>query len=316
MSLSPGVPHRIVSLLPSATEMLCLLGLADRIVGISHECDHPPGIQDRPRVTRSNLASTHTSREIDDQVRAQSAIGKSLTTLDRDLLKSLAPDLVITQSLCEVCAIGFEDVQDAVRTLPGSPRLLSLHPQTLHDVFESLRNIANATGTSRQAESVIAGLHDRLRCVQLRSARLAHPVRTLLLEWIDPPFSAGHWAPQPVEWAGGREVLGRTGERSRQIDWNEVTQADPEVLIVACCGFDLPRSRQELPLLRQAPGFSDWCCTRRGELYLVDGNAWFSRSGPRLIDGLEVLAHTLHPDLHPAPPGLPLAERFSAGRGD
>ena len=310
MSAPHQPPQRIVSLLPSATEMLCLLGLSDRIVGISHECDFPPGLQDRPRVTQSMLAPTLTSQEIDERVRTQPMTGQPLSRLDHDRLLSLAPDLVITQSLCEVCAIGFAEVQDAVRRLPSQPPLLSLQPHTLDDVFQALREIARWTGTLPSAEAVLKNLQDRLLAVQNRSAGITNPRRTLLLEWVDPPFSAGHWSPQLVEWAGGREVLGQAGERSRSLAWEEVTHADPEVLVVACCGFDLARSRHELPLLRQAPGFHDWCCTRNGELYLVDGNAWFSRSGPRLIDGLEILAHTLHPQLHPAPPGLPLAERI------
>jgi iron complex transport system substrate-binding protein len=305
-------PRRIVSLVPGVTEMLCLLGLQDRLVAISHECDFPPEIQTRPRVTRSLLDPDLSSQQIDEVVREQAAVGGSTLALDLPLLQSLAPDLIVTQSLCDVCAVGARDVQSLLSELRGPPQLLAIHPHTLDELFAAFLELARATDTLPQAESLLRDWQTRCAAVRRRSAQLDHVPRTLMLEWVDPPFNAGHWTPQLVEWAGGREVSGLPGQPSRRLEWSEITQTDPEVLVVACCGMDLARSRQELPLLRQAPGFHNWTCTRRGDLFLLDGNSWFSRSGPRLIEGLEVLAHTLHPHRHPAPPGVALAERFSA----
>lgn len=308
----PSPPRRIVSLVPGVTEMLCLLGLEDQLVAVSHECDFPPRIQALPRVTRSLLDASLSSQEIDQAVRAQAATGGSTLALDLPRLRSLAPDLIVTQSLCDVCAVGAHDVQLVLRELPGPPQLLSIHPQTLDEVFKAFLDLARATETLPRAQALLVDWQSRCAAVRSRSAQLEHHPRTLILEWIDPPFHAGHWTPQVVEWAGGHNVSGIPGQPSRRLDWSEIAQVDPEVLVVACCGLDLSCNRQELPLLRQAPGFPDWSCTRRGDLFLMDGNAWFSRSGPRLVEGLEVLAHTLHPSVHPAPLGVPLAERFTA----
>jgi iron complex transport system substrate-binding protein len=292
--------------------MLCLLGLEDQLVAISHECDFPPRIQTLPRVTRSLLASTLSSQQIDQAVREQAASGGSTLALDLPRLQALAPELIVTQSLCEVCAVGDREVQAVFRELPGPPQLLSIHPQTLDEMVAAFVDLARATNTLPRAQPLVASWQARCAAVRSRSAHLHRFPRTLILEWVDPPFDAGHWTPQLVDWAGGHSVSGVPGQPSRQLDWREIAEADPEVLVVACCGMDLSRSRQELPLLRAAPGFSDWSCTRHGELFLMDGNAWFSRSGPRLIEGLEVLAHTLHPTVHPAPPGDLLVERFAA----
>ena len=308
----PRSPRRIASLVPGVTELLCLLGLEEQLVAISHECDFPPGIQQLPRVTRSLLDPPLSSQQIDQAVREQAAADGSTLALDLPRLQSLAPDLMITQSLCDVCAVGARDLQAILRDLPGPPQLLAIHPQSLDDLLAAFLEVARATDTLPLAQRLVAGWQARCAAVRSRSAQRDHSPRTLILEWVDPPFNAGHWTPQLVDWAGGHSVSGIAGQPSRPLDWTEITQADPEVLVVACCGFDLARSRQELPLLRQAPGFTDWSCTRRGELYLMDGNASFSRSGPRLIDGLEVLAHTLHPTWHPAPPGASLVERFPA----
>ena len=305
-------PRRIVSLVPGVTEIFCLLGLHERLVAISHECDFPPSIQSLPRVTRSLLDPTLSSQQIDQVVRQQAVAGGSTLALDLPRLQSLAPDLIVTQSLCDVCAVGARDVQSLLGELPGPPQLLAIHPHTLEDLFAAVLELAHATDTLPQAHSLIDDWRRRCAAVRSRTAQLDHLPRTLMLEWVDPPFDAGHWTPQLVEWAGGRPLSGRPGLPSRRLEWSEITAADPEVLVVACCGFDVSRSRQELPLLRQAPGFHDWTCTRRGNLFLMDGNSWFSRSGPRLVEGLEMLAHTLHPHLHPAPLGGPPAERFSA----
>lgn len=309
---SPRPPRRIVSLVPGVTELLCLLGLEEQLVAVSHECDFPPAIQRLPRVTRSLLDPDLSSLQIDQAVRDQALAGGSTLALDLPRLQSLAPDLIVSQSLCDVCAVGTRDLQQVLRELPGPPQLLAIHPQTLDELFAAFLDLGQATDTLPNAQRLVAGWQARCEAVRARSAPIDHRPRTLILEWVDPPFNVGHWTPQLVEWAGGHSVSGIPAQPSRRLDWSEITQADPEVLVVACCGFDLARSRQELPLLRHAPDFADWTCTRRGELYLMDGNAWFSRSGPRLIDGLEVLAHTLHPQVHPPHGWGDLVERFPA----
>lgn len=300
---------RIVSLLPSATEIVCALGLGDRLVGVTHECDFPPSVSALPKVTRTLIPHDATSREIDGLVRERLADEKALYTLDRPALERLRPDLIVTQALCDVCAVAESEVAAAACTLPGRPRVLNLEPTRLAEVFDSLRIVGEAAGVPDRAESAVAGLEARVAAVMARSRGLGHRPRVVLLEWIDPPFCAGHWSPELVRLAGGTEALGRDAQPSRTVAWSEVVAADPEVLLVACCGFDVDRTRQDLPILAGFPGFDRLSCVRSGRVYLTDGNAYFSRPGPRLVDSLEILAHALHPAVHPLPPGLRAAER-------
>lgn len=293
---------RIVSLLPSATEIVHAVGLGDQLVGVSHECDHPAAVRGLPRVTRSLLpAATATSAEIDAAVRDSVRKRQPLSALDADLLARLRPDLVVTQALCDVCAVAEGEVAAALAGLPGPPRVLSLEPHRLDDVLAGMLAVADAAGAADSGRMAVAALQRRIDAVAARSAAVAVRPRVMLLEWLDPPFTAGHWSPEIVRLAGGAEVLGSEGERSRTVAWDDVRGADPEVLVVACCGFDLDRTRQELPLLTGRPGFGDLACVRSGRVFLMDGSAFFSRPGPRLVDALEVLAHLLHPDIHPRP---------------
>lgn len=291
---------RIVSLLPSATEIVHAVGLGDRLVGVSHECDHPAAVRGLPRVTRSLLPSAAaTSAEIDASVRESVRKRQPLFALDADLLARLRPDLVVTQALCDVCAVAEGEVAAALAGLPGPPRVLSLEPHRLGDVLAGMRAVADAAGAADSGHTAVVALQRRMDAVAARSAAVAVRPRVMLLEWLDPPFTAGHWSPEIVRLAGGAEVLGREGERSRAVAWDDVRAADPEVLVVACCGFDEARTRAELPLLTARPGFHDLACARSGRVHVVDGNAFFSRPGPRLVDALEVLAHLLHPEVHP-----------------
>lgn len=294
---------RIVSLLPAATEIVHAVGLGDRLVGVSHECDHPAVVRDLPRVTRSLLPAAATSVAIDAAVRDRVQRRQPLYALDGDLLARLRPDLVVTQALCDVCAVAEGEVAAALAGLPGPPRVLTLEPHRLADVLAGMQAVAEAGDAAEAGRAAVAEREWRIDAVAARSAGVATRPRVMVLEWLDPLFTAGHWSPEIVRLAGGAEVLGREGERSRAVAWEDVRAADPEVLVVACCGFDVDRTRAELPLLTARPGYRDLACVRAGRVHVVDGNAFFSRPGPRLVDALEALAHLLHPEVHPPAAG-------------
>ncbi len=300
---------RIVSLLPSATEIVCSLGLADDLVGVTHECDYPDFVRMLPKVTRTLIPTDATSAGIDELVRERLRTQRALYVLDMPILEALRPELLVTQALCDVCAVAEEEVKAAACALPGQPRVVNLEPTTLEGMLANVRLLGEATGHSARAETVVRNLQGRIDAVAARSARLSHRPRVTLLEWIDPPFSCGHWSPELVRLAGGDEGLGQAGRPSRTLRWEEVCAWRPEVLFLACCGFGVERTLQDLPLLRAYPGWDDLPCTRAGQVHVVNGSAYFSRPGPRLVDSLEILAHALHPELHPLPAGLPAALR-------
>jgi len=295
---------RIISLLPSATEIVCQLGLEDELVGVTHECDYPPVVRRLPKVTRTLIPPAASSREIDRLVRERLTRRRALYTLDLPTLAELRPELIVTQTLCDVCAVAQDEVREAVGTLPGNPQVLNLEPTCLDDVFDDLRRVGDATGRDQRAAAEIAKLKERVAMVAKRSAGVVHRPRVVVLEWIDPPFSSGHWTPELVQLAGGEEVLSRPGQRSRTLDWQEVVAAQPEVLIVACCGYDVERTRADLPILQSYPGWSDLPCVRSNRVHILDGSAYLSRPGPRLVDSLEILAHALHSEIHPRPLGF------------
>lgn len=299
---------RIVSLLPSATEIVCELGLRDSLVGVTHECDYPPSVRALPKVTRTLIPHDAPSGEIDALVRERLKTQRALYTLDRPTLERLAPDLIVTQALCDVCAVAETEVTEAACSLPGRPRVVNLEPTSLEEVLDTLPTVAEAAGEPERAGPVVAALQRRIDAVADRSARVPHRPRVVLLEWLDPPFSSGHWSPELVRLAGGDEVLGRAGRPSRTLRWEEVVAAAPEAVFIACCGFSLERTLLDLPGLRARPGWADVPAVRAGRVYATDGNAYFSRPGPRLVDSLELLAHALHPAVHPLPPGVPAAK--------
>lgn len=302
---------RIVSLLPSATEIVCELGLGEQLVGVTHECDYPPLVRTLPKVTRTLIPHDASSRDIDALVRERLKTQRALYSLDMPTLERLRPDLIVTQALCHVCAVAEDEVTAAAQRLPGRPKVLNLEPMRLFEVFASLRLVGEAAGVTRRANDVVLRLQRRVDAVEQRTARIATRPRVVMLEWIDPPFCAGHWSPELVRLAGGSEMIGREAQPSRMITWDEFVRADPEVLFIACCGFDAERTRQDLPILTALPGFDGLSCARSGRVYWVDGSAYFNRPGPRLVDSLEILAHTLHPAVHPLPSGLPAAQRLA-----
>ncbi len=307
--MSALTANRIVSLLPSATELICALGLDAALVGVSHECDFPASVTTRPRVTRTRIAHDADSRSIDAQVREELAGNQALYSVDIDRLIALAPDLLVTQSLCDVCAVGANDVEAALCRLPGQPRVFNLQPERLHDILDCVRALGEATGATAAATALTQALDARIAAVRARSERLpaaARP-RVALVEWLDPWFDAGHWNPELVELAGGVPVCGRAGAPSTTLEWAHLQALDPDVLFIACCGFDVARTLSDLPIARALPGWTSLKAVREGRVYVTDGNAYFNRPGPRIVDSLEILAHALHPTLHPLPALLPAA---------
>ena len=303
---------KIVSLLPSATEIVCALGLESSLVGVTHECDFPPGVARLPRVTRTLIPHDAASAEIDALVRERLRTEKALYTLDLSTLEALRPDLIVTQALCDVCAVAEAEVTAAACALPGRPSVVNLEPTCLDDVFACLQLVADAADVGDRGREVVAALRARVATVAARASGLRERPTVGVLEWIDPPFSSGHWTPELIAIAGGRPLLGDAGSRSRTLAWDDVRGADPEILLVACCGFDVARTRRDLPILARQPGFSALRSVRADRVYVTDGNAYFSRPGPRLVDSLEILAHAIAPDVHTLPAGLPAAERMRA----
>lgn len=293
-----GAPPRIVSLLPAATEIVGALGLMDALVGVSHECDHPREAEGKPQVTHCEIhGGALPSGEIDRWVSETLTRTGTLYTMDEPMMRRLRPEVILTQRLCDVCAVGYDSVSAFALTLPGPPRVVNLEPATLSDIFDDIRRVAAAAGVPGRAEDVVAALQARVDAVRARALQAHRRPRCLVLEWIDPPFASGHWNPELVEIAGGEEPLGAKGRPSRRVTWEDVRRAEPEVLIVACCGFDLERTRRDLPLLRAREGWADLPAVRQGRVHAVDGSHYFARPGPRVVDTLEIVAEVLHPDL-------------------
>ena len=292
---------KIVSLLPSATEIVCALGLGDQLVGVTHECDHPTWVRDLPKVTTTRIPHDATSAQIDALVREQLSDQGALYRLDMPVLRRLAPDLIVTQALCDVCAVAADEVIDAVCQLPGNPRVVNLEPMTLGEVFDAITAVGDAAECADQAAEVTAALRSRVAAVTERTASIpvADRPRVAFVEWIDPIFNSGHWNPELVALAGGIDVLGSPAEASRTITWEQVVTVQPDVVFVSCCGYSTKRTVEDLPILQAKPGWADLPAVRNGRVYVTDGNAYFSRPGPRLVDSLELLAHALHPGVHP-----------------
>ena len=287
---------RIISFLPGATEMVCALGLEKQLVGITHECDYPPGVRDRPVVVRTRIRMEDLSPEaVDATVRQTLHSGEGLYRVDETLLKSLAPDLVLTQDLCPVCAPSGQSVAQFLEGLDPRPRVVSLVPRSLSGVFENLRQVGEATGCLEEAEQLIRGFQERIRVVTDRTRALPERPRVACLEWLSPLYSAGHWMPELVELAGGLDVLADQGRDSERLDWTRLLTADPEVLILGPCGWRRDRVLGEAHRLTRFPGWQEIEAVRKGRVYAVDAHSYFARPGPRIIEGLELLAALIHP---------------------
>ena len=291
---------RIVSLVPSATEMLFALGLGADLIAVTHECDYPPAAQELPKVTRDVLPPGLSAAEIDAAVKERTLAGESIYALDTELLHELEPELIITQALCPVCAVSFDDVQALAEEIRSRPEVIALDPRTVGEVLGDARTVAQATGARDAALELVQEAAARIDKVRI-GVRGARRVRVAALEWLDPPYAAGHWTPQLIEYAGGEDVIGFAGEHSEQCTWEMVAAAEPDVVIVMPCGYDAEIAHREAEMHRD-----ELAALGAGEVVAVDAAAYFSRPGPRIVDGLELLAHILHPDRFPQAPGTAL----------
>jgi iron complex transport system substrate-binding protein len=289
---------RVCSLLPGATEIAFALGLGEDVVGVTHECDYPAEARQKPIVVRSLIDSKRmTSREIDQWVSERMRNSQGLYTIDEERLREAAPDVILTQGLCDVCAIDYEEVVSASKTLPKKPKIVSLTPNCLTDVLDDVARVGEATGQRKKAEQVIRDLEQRISAVREKVAKLSVRPRVACLEWFDPIYAAGHWVPEMAELVGGQYILGRKGEPSAKMDWNKVVEFAPDVLVLMPCGFDVTRTLREAPVLKKLDRWHDLPAVKAGKVFAVNGHAFFSRPGPRLVDGLEILAHIIHPEI-------------------
>ena len=287
---------RIASLVPSATEMLFALGLGRSVVGVTHECDFPPGAADLPHLTRSVIPEGLSAADIDREVRERTGQGKSIYTLDEELLHELQPDLIVTQQVCEVCAVAFDDVRAVAERIDSQPKVLSQDPSTLGEVLADVRRLAEAAEVVDAADDLLDDAAERLDAVQ-DAVETADPLRVAALEWLDPVFAGGHWVPQMIELAGGEDVLGFTGEKSRTVDWAEVVAARPDLVVSMPCGYYAEQAASET--MEHAERLAS---TGAERVVAVDAAAYFSRPGPRLVEGVELLGYLFHPDRVEAPP--------------
>ena len=287
---------RIVSLVPSATETLFALGLGSDVIAVTHECDYPPAARELPKITRDVLPAGLSAREIDAAVKERTLAGDSIYELDDELLRDLRPDLIVTQELCAVCAVSYDDVRAVAEEIETHPRVLSLDPHTVGEVLSDVRTLAQATNRKDEAVELVRNASSRIDRVRL-AVRGARRPRVAALEWLDPPFAAGHWTPQLIDYAGGEDVLGFAGEKSEERTWPDVEASQPDIVVAMPCGYDAEIAHREAEMHRD-----ELTAVGAGEIVAVDAAAYFSRPGPRIIDGLELLAHIIHPELFPEAP--------------
>jgi len=290
--------RRIVSFLPSATEMVYALGLGDRLMGITHECDYPPEATTKPIVVRNVLPiETMSQREIDTAVTARLRDGLSLYQVDEALVQGIAPDLILTQDLCQVCAPSGNEVTQLLKSLSPKPQILWLTPKSLDQIFDNVRELGGATDRLSEAEALIAAGRAKLEKIEVATRALCDRPRVFCMEWVDPIYCSGHWVPEMVRIAGGRDELGREGADSVRIAWDDVLRWAPEVLIVMPCGLHMEKAVEQAERLIAYPGWSGLPAVRNDRVYAVDANSYFARPGPRVVEGTELLAHLLHPNL-------------------
>ncbi|GAC1570260.1 MAG: cobalamin-binding protein [Candidatus Dormibacteria bacterium] len=302
-------PQRIVSLLPSATELLFAIGAQAQVVAVTHECDHPAGARGLPVVTRNLIDhGDRDSAAIDRHINAARHQGSSIYALDEARLDQLRPDLIVTQELCDVCAVAYRDVARAVRQLPGPTAVLSLEPASLSDIVDTTTTLGLATGHTQGAARLAAQLRERIAAVEALPAPAPRPT-TVCIEWTEPIMVGGHWVPEMVERAGGVDPMGLPGQPSRYVEWDAVMAAQPDVMVLMPCGFGLDRTLEFSSEIISRPGFAELPCARAGRVVAVDGSSYFNRPGPRIADGLEILAAVLRARPGSAlPPGAQWAQ--------
>ena len=305
---------RIVSLLPSATELVCGLGLRQQLVGVSHECDYPNSVIGLPVLTSSRIPQGLDSGSIDHLVTEQLKSDQALYDLNIDVLTSLRPDLIVTQALCDVCAVSGNDVARAVGRLPNNPDVINLEPNCLTDVLDTVELLAEAADCVKQGQIYLRELRYRISQVNNKSSviNLSDKPRVALLDWLDPIFDGGHWSPEIIELAGGIACFGNKKEPSQRRSWNDLIQARPDIIFIALCGFNVERSMQDVEDFFSSQEFSVLRNQVGSKIFLVDGNAYFSRPGPRLVDALEIMANAIHPLIHKLPSNLPVAIKLTS----
>ncbi len=287
---------KIVSLLPSSTEIISALGFQDALVARSHECDYPPGVAHLPAVTAPKFDPDGRSYEINQRVKALLQEATSVYKVDADLLKELSPDFIVTQQQCEVCAVSFEEVHRvACEYLETDAQIISLEPNTLADVYGDIQRVADALGVPERGQQLIADMQQRIQAIADQTADLPRPT-VASIEWIDPLMAGGNWLPTLVQYAGGQERFGRADQDSHWITWEDLKAADPDVLVMLPCGYDMPTTLAEMPALTERPDWRSLRAVREGRVYITDGNQYFNRPGPRLVESVEILAEILHPE--------------------
>jgi len=287
---------RICSLLPSTTEIICALGLSDSLVGITHECDYPSSIAALPAVTKSLIDhSNSSSREINTHISEAVHSGSGIYAIDNQLLDSLKPELILTQELCEVCAVAYSDVEQCVSTLTGEQTILSFEPSSVEDILDTIIHIGKYTGCESAAQTLVGQAHERITLVQERITPITSKPRVLALEWLDPLFTGGHWVPEMIEMAGGTSALGHVSKPSEEITYQNALDSQSDLIILMICGYDLEQTLTEFMKLKDTPLWRDY----PGSVYVVNGSAYFSRPGPRIIDGIEILSEIINPSLFP-----------------
>lgn len=294
--MKPEPVTKIVSLLPSATEIVCSLGLRDSLVGVTHECDHPAGVAAKPHLTASRIIrSSMNSREIDHAVRSSLDGHGSIYDLDEEQLRELDPDLIITQELCEVCAVSYETVRKAARRYTADATVVSLEPNTLEDIFQNILEVGDLAGVSDRAGTVVDSLRQRLEDLRRRTSSITGRPRVMMLEWLNPPFAPGHWVPEQVEAAGGFSVMGKPGAKSATTTFDEIVESKAEIMILIPCGYDTAGIIEQLGRTEFPSAIKDLPAVRNGQVWALDASAYFSRPGPRVVDGAEIIAKIFHP---------------------
>ena len=291
---------RICSLLPSATEIAFALGLGDQVVAVSHECDYPPEASNRPVLTKSAIhQKIHRSLEVDREVEQR---GGDIYEIDEKLLEKLNPDLILTQELCHVCAVSYTKVKEAARVLDADTKIVSLEPTNLEEIVDNILLVGRMTGKQGEAQKLAAQMLQRINRVREKTQTVQDKPRVFFMEWLQPPWAGGHWIPQMVDYAGGIEGLGRLGKPSHRIEWDQVVEYKPEIIVLSPCGFDANQAMEEAHVLASYIEWNEIPAFQSSRIYAVNASAYFSRSGPRVVDGLEILAHIIHPELFPENP--------------
>ncbi|OCX54676.1 cobalamin-binding protein [Mucilaginibacter sp. PPCGB 2223] len=288
--------QKIISLLPAATEIICALGLGQNLVGRSHECDYPENVKSLPVCSEASFGNDMSSSDIDRKVKEILTEALSVYTINKETIKQLRPDVVITQAQCEVCAVSLKDVEEALENLlDKNARIISLQPETLEDIFNDIRRVAGELGASAEGEALFESLNERVDIIRHKLKFIADKPAVACIEWLEPMMVSGNWIPGLVEMAGGRAVLAQNGKHSPYINWDAMQAADPDIIIVMPCGFGIGRTLKEMDILLALPGFAELKAVKNNRLYIADGNHYFNRSGPRIVDSLEILAEIINP---------------------